>query len=86
MVLFLQDNINVMCKEYGVQKLVSCLSTCIFPDAVTYPIDEGCLHKGPPHPSNEGYAFAKRMVDVQNRLYRTQYGCNFTSVSLQGLS
>ena len=63
------------------QKLVSCLSTCIFPDKVAYPIDEACLHNGPPHPSNEGYSFAKRMADVQNRLYRAQFGCNFTSVS-----
>lgn len=28
----------------------------------------------------QGYAYAKRLVDVQNRLYRKQYGCNFTSV------
>ncbi len=28
----------------------------------------------------QGYAYAKRLVDVQNRLYARQYGCNFTSV------
>ena len=28
----------------------------------------------------QGYAYAKRLVDVQNRLYSRQYGCNFTSV------
>ena len=38
----------------GVTKLVSCLSTCIFPDKTTYPIDETMIHNGPPHPSNEG--------------------------------
>lgn len=37
-----------------VEKLVSCLSTCIFPDKTTYPIDETMIHDGPPHPSNEG--------------------------------
>ena len=31
----------------------------------TYPIDETMIHDGPPHFSNEGYAYAKRMVDVQ---------------------
>lgn len=46
---------------------MSCLSTCIFPDKTTYPIDETMIHSGPPHPSNEGYAYAKRMIDVQNR-------------------
>ena len=78
----MQDNVNVLCKEYQVQKLISCLSTCIFPDKAAYPIVEDCLHDGPPHPSNEGYAFAKRMIDVQNKLYRNQFGCNFTSVSV----
>jgi GDP-L-fucose synthase len=28
----------------------------------------------------QGYAYAKRMVDMQNRLYKEQYGCNFTAV------
>jgi len=76
----INDNVFVNCKELGVKKLVSCLSTCIFPDKTTFPIDETMVHNGPPHPSNEGYAYAKRMVDVQNRLYNEQYGCNFTSV------
>lgn len=38
------------------------------------------IHDGPPHFSNEGYAYAKRMVDVQNRMYKAQHGCNFTAV------
>jgi hypothetical protein len=35
------------------------------PPQTTYPIDETMIHDGPPHVSNEGYAYAKRMVDVQ---------------------
>ncbi len=42
--------------------MVSCLSTCIFPDKTTYPIDETMVHNGPPHPSNFGYSYAKRMI------------------------
>lgn len=38
------------------------------------------LHDGPPHPSNYGYAYAKRMLDISSRAYRQQYGCNFTCV------
>jgi GDP-L-fucose synthase len=63
-----------------VQKLVSCLSTCIFPDNVSYPINEGMLHDGPPHHSNFGYAYAKRMLDISSRAYRVQFGCNFVSI------
>ena len=81
-------NMHVMqcCKEFGVEKLVSCLSTCVFPEPtlsahIKLPIDESVMHLGPPHPSNEGYAYAKRMVDVQSRYYRKQYGCNFISLA-----
>tara|TARA_R110000851_G_scaffold121747_1_gene250678 strand:+ start:2913 stop:3824 length:912 start_codon:yes stop_codon:yes gene_type:complete len=60
-------------------KVVSLLSTCVYPDAayITYPLTEDQLHLGPPHSSNFGYAYAKRMVDVMSRAYRQQYGCNF---------
>lgn len=76
----MNDNIMECCREYKVRKLVSCLSTCIFPDKTSYPIDETMVHNGPPHTSNEGYAYAKRMIDVMNRCYNEEYGCNFTSV------
>ena len=61
------------------KKVVSLLSTCVYPDApyVTYPLTENQLHMGPPHQSNFGYAYAKRMVDVMSRAYRQQHGCNF---------
>jgi len=76
----INDNVMECCRIYKVEKLVSCLSTCIFPDKTTYPIDETMVHNGAPHLSNEGYAYAKRMIDVMNRCYHDEYGCNFTSV------
>ena len=27
------------------------------------------VHNGPPHPSNFGYSYAKRLIDIQNRAY-----------------
>lgn len=81
-------NMHVMqcSKLFGVEKLISCLSTCTFPEPslskhISLPIDETMIHLGPPHPSNEGYAYAKRMVDVQSRYYRKQYGCNFVTLA-----
>ena len=70
------------CQKAGVKKVVSVLSTCVYPDApfVKYPLTEDQLHLGPPHVSNFGYAFAKRMLDVQSRAIRSQYGCNFVTV------
>ncbi|XP_065184668.1 GDP-L-fucose synthase-like [Sycon ciliatum] len=78
--MLINDSVLNCCREFKVEKLVSCLSTCIFPDKTTYPIDETMVHNGPPHSSNFGYAYAKRMLDVQNHAYRQQYGCQFTSV------
>lgn len=78
--ILINDNIMECCRIYKVRKLVSFLSTCIFPDKTTYPIDESMLHDGAPHPSNEGYAYAKRLIDTMNRAYAEEYGCNFTSI------
>jgi GDP-L-fucose synthase len=36
----MNDNILRLSHEFGVKKVVSCLSTCIFPDKTKYPIDE----------------------------------------------
>lgn len=52
--MLINDNVMEACKDFKVEKLVSCLSTCIFPDKTTYPIDETMIHNGPPHASNEG--------------------------------
>lgn len=75
-------NMNVLkaCHLAKVKKVVSCLSTCIFPDKTTYPIDENMLHNGPPHSSNDAYAYAKRMVEVLSKSYQEEYGDDFICV------
>ena len=78
----LQINFNVVkCSHlYKVKKMIACLSTCIFPDKTSYPIDENMLHNGPPHNSNDAYAYAKRMLEIQCRMYRENHGNNFVCV------
>lgn len=78
--LLINDNVLQTAHEHKVKKVVSCLSTCVFPDKTTYPIDETMIHSGPPHESNFGYAYAKRLIDTQNKAYHDQFGDNFTSV------
>jgi GDP-L-fucose synthase len=65
--VLINDNVLSCAHEFGVKKVISCLSTCIFPDHTNYPIDEGMIHAGPPHESNFGYAYAKRLIDIYNR-------------------
>jgi len=78
--LLINYNVVKCCHEFGVEKLVACLSTCIFPDKTTYPINEAMLHDGPPHVSNDAYAYAKRMLEIQCKAYRENYGSNFQCV------
>ena len=77
----MNQNLLQVCADEKIEKVVSMLSTCVYPDEkyVNYPLTEDQLHAGPPHDSNFGYAFAKRMLDVQSRAYRKQYGCNFVT-------
>lgn len=78
--IHINDNVLETSFRNGVKKVVSCLSTCIFPDKTSYPIDETMVHLGPPHPSNFGYSYAKRLIDISNKAYFQQHGCLFTSV------
>jgi len=73
-------NILKCCHDFKVKKVVSCLSTCIFPDKTTYPINETMLHNGPPHTSNDAYAYSKRMLEIHSKAYQEQYGDNFICV------
>jgi GDP-L-fucose synthase len=75
-------NLNVLEASYlsNVEKVVSCLSTCIFPDKTSYPITEEMLHDGPPHWSNDAYAYSKRMLEVLSKSYQTQYQKDFVRV------
>ena len=67
-----------ICYELNVSKVISCLSTCVFPDHIeNYPITENDLHQGEPHSSNYPYAYAKRFVEIQSRIYN-ELGRNFT--------
>jgi len=64
--------------DYGVKRLISILSTCIYPDVCeTYPMVETDLHKGPPTPTNFSYGYAKRSLAVQTDAYNKQYGTNY---------
>ncbi len=68
------------CMLADVKKMICFSSTCVFPDKVDYPLTEDKMQLGPPHDSNYGYAYAKRMVDIQLKAYNEQYNTNFFTV------
>ena len=78
--IMINTNIIEASRLKGVEKLVAFLSTCVFPANVTYPLTEDKIHLGPPHYTNDAYGYAKRMVDVQVKAYKEQYGLQYTCV------
>lgn len=80
---FFSDNIiintNVLdsCVSVRMPRVISLLSTCVYPDNATYPLTPDQVHNGPPHFSNFGYAYAKRMLDVQSKAIRKQHGLKY---------
>jgi GDP-L-fucose synthase len=76
----INNNVLEVARLSGVEKLISYMSTCVFPDSAPHPLKVEDIHSGPPHPSNAAYAYAKRMLDVQSRAYRSEYGCNFITL------
>lgn len=75
-------NMNVLRSAHrcNIQRVISCLSTCIFPDKTTYPINETMLHQGLPHHSNDAYAYAKRMLEIQSKAYQENFNRDYICV------
>lgn len=78
--IMMNTNIIEYARIHNVKRLVNFLSVCVFPDNVEYPLTADKIHLGEPHHSNNAYAYAKRMSDIQINAYREQYGINYTSV------
>lgn len=77
----LRINTNVInaCVELKIPKVIALSSTCVYPAVVeSYPIKEEFLHRGYPEKTNYGYAFAKRMMQVQMETAKHQHGLNWS--------
>lgn len=86
----LKININIIeaCHKNNIQRGIFCLSSCIYPqNPKCYPMNEEILCSSEPHNSNEGYAYAKRMLYIMcknyNKTYNREYIC-LSPVNLYG--
>ena len=75
--IIINTNILEESRKQGIPKVLSLLSTCIYPNNPIYPLSEDQIHNGEPHFSNFGYAYAKRMLEVHSRAIRQQYGLKY---------
>ena len=85
---YLEDNIlintNVLrcARELGVNDILSMSSTCVYPmRCKEYPMSEDMLMDGEPEPTNDGYAYSKRVMVKQSQKSNQQYGTNFKFIT-----
>ena len=77
----INENVLEACHLNNIKRGIFVLSSCIYPaNPSTFPMTESMIHESPPHPSNEGYAYAKRMLEVQTRKYNETYNYNYICV------
>ena len=76
----IDNNVLKSAFDLGVDNLVTILSTCVFPDNIEYPLTIDKLDDGPPHDSNYGYSYAKRLLAYQTRTYRNVTKKNWISI------
>jgi GDP-L-fucose synthase len=75
--LLINTNVVEASRRAGVEKIVAMGSVSMYPDGVPQPMSEKDLWAGEPHPSERGYAHAKRSMLAQLELYREQYGLDY---------
>jgi GDP-L-fucose synthase len=82
---FFSDNILMNCNilnaahHAGIDRVLSLLSTCVYPVDAEMPYAEKDVHSGEPHETHFSYAYSKRMLDIQSRGYRKQFGRKYTT-------
>src|SRR3989449_4980069 len=63
-------------RQFGVDKFVAIGTVCAYPKFTPVPFKEEDLWEGYPEETNAPYGLAKKMLLVQAKAYRTQYGFN----------
>ncbi len=78
--VLMNTNVLEVSRLFNVSKVLSVLSTCVYPEFAKLPYVEEDIHEGMPHYGNIGYGFSKRMLDIQAKAYHDQYGSNFINI------
>jgi nucleoside-diphosphate-sugar epimerase len=76
----LRDNslmaLNVLdaCVEAGTDRVLMVSSSCVYPDDAPIPTPELPVNTGLPESVNEGYGWAKRLLEIQSRYIHDKHG------------
>lgn len=79
--LMIETNVIEAAKQHRVKKLLRLGSSTIYPKMAPQPMKEEYLLSGLLEPTHEPYAIAKIAGIKLCDAYRTQYGCNFISLT-----
>jgi len=75
--VLINTNVIEACRLADVKKVVAMGSTAIYSDQADLPMSEGQIWRGPPHPSEEAYAHAKRTMYAHLQAYQDSYGLDY---------
>lgn len=79
--ILMNENILKTAFKYNIKNGIFCGTSCMFPvNPSKFPMTEEQINESPPHPSNEGYAYAKRMLELQCRNYNKTHNTNYICV------
>jgi len=71
---------NTLVQEYslrtGVEKFVGIGTSASYPESASAPLKEDDLWEGLPEEFNHSYGLVKRIMGIQSKVYRQQYGLN----------
>jgi len=75
-------NLNLLeaARILKVPRVLSLLSSCIFSDSAYQPYVESDVHIGEPFEDYYPYGYAKRMLEVQSRIYYEEFGLHYNCV------
>ena len=79
--LKINNNVINIAHLLDIENFVNILSTCIFPsNPQSYPLTANQIDFGPPHNSNSGYSYSKRLSGYQTKIIRQFTNKNWISV------
>jgi|694.fasta_scaffold06402_17 GDP-L-fucose synthase len=77
----MNNNVMTCAFQNEIPEFVNLLSTCIFPDEnISLPLTIDQINNGPPHKSNHGYAYAKRISGIQIETINNVLKSNWISI------
>lgn len=80
--LLINTNLLKCSRKLGIRDVLSMSSTCVYPmESPIYPMTESMIMEGKPEPTNDGYAYSKRVMIKQSQKSNIQYGTNFKFIT-----